>query len=322
MHRQSELDAQSTSSPWIWIVAALGAHTGWGAYPVFARYLQTVSRLPSMSLLFAGSLLALALLTIALWSRLDRRLFRSQVLWVFAGIVVLRSITNLLAARYTLSIYVQLITLMTPFVVALLSATVFRDRIPPYTGRAITLALVGSLLMMSGDVGQAGVRLALTAGDWLGIALATVSMVFLSLYMIVVRRTAQNDVPAEAVFLVQLVVIAVVSLPLSLVLGEEWQRWQTLQLADWLVFGGFSVGVLLGANVAQISALRYLGAPMVSSLLAWRLVSALVVAGLLLDERLTSLWQIAGAGIVLITITWYLWQQRDPADGTTAKGSG
>lgn len=310
-HVESDVRQQSATQ-WIWVVAALGAHTGWGAYPVFARYLQTVSRLPSMSLLFAGNVVALAVLSVVLLPRLDWRLFRRRVLWLFAGIVVMRAITNLLAARYTLAIYVQLITLMTPFVVALLSATVFRDRIPPYTGRAITLALLGSILMMSGDVGQAGVTLALTPDDWLGIGLAITSVLFLSLYMIVVRRTAQDNVPAVSVFFTQLITVTVVTLVSSLLIGEEWAQWQRLQLSDWLVFAGFSLGVLLGANVTQISAIRELGAPMVSSLLAWRLVSAVVVAGLLLNEQLTSIWQVTGAGIVLVTITWYLWQQREP----------
>lgn len=313
MSQKVEAGVEQQSTQWIWVAAALGAHTGWGAYPVFARYLQTVSRLPSMSLLFAGNVIALAILSVVLLPRLDWRVFfRTHVLWLFAGIVVMRAITNLLAARYTLAIYVQLITLMTPFVVALLSATIFRDRIPPYTGRAITLALAGSIMMMSGDIGQAGVRLALTSSDWLGIGLAITSMLFLALYMIVVRRTAQDDVPAEAVFFTQLITVTIATLSISLLIGEEWTRWQTLQLPDWLIFAGFSLGVLLGANVAQISALRHLGAPMVSSLLAWRLVSALIVAGLLLNEQLTSIWQVVGAGIVLITITWYLWQQREP----------
>lgn len=312
MSQNVEADAQQQTTQWIWIVAALGAHTGWGAYPVFARYLQTVSRLPSMSLLFAGNAVALIALSVVLLPRLDWRLFRTRVLWLFAGIVVMRAITNLLAARYTLAIYVQLITLMTPFVVALLSATVFRDRIPPYTGRAITLALVGSILMMSGDIGQAGVTLALTPDDWIGIGLAITSVLFLSLYMLVVRRTAQDNVPAVSVFFTQLITVTTVTLVTSLLIGEDWAQWQTLQLPDWLVFAGFSLGVLLGANVTQISAIRQLGAPMVSSLLAWRLVSALIVAGLLLNEQLTSIWQVTGAGIVLVTITWYLWQQREP----------
>jgi drug/metabolite transporter (DMT)-like permease len=75
------------------------------------------------------------------------------------------------------------------------------------------------------------------------------------------------------------------------------------------------LGVLVGANLGQIVALRRLGAPLVSSLLAWRLVSAMVVGVLLLDERLTSPWQALGAGAVLVTITWYLWQQRVVENG-------
>ena len=34
-------------SNWFWLAATLMAQTGWGAYPVMARYLQTVSDLPS-----------------------------------------------------------------------------------------------------------------------------------------------------------------------------------------------------------------------------------------------------------------------------------
>ena len=110
--------------------------------------------------------------------------------------------------------------------------------------------------------------------------------------------------------LVQLIAILAFSLIVSLVLGEEWHRWQELTPFDWLIFLAFSLGVLFGANMGQVGALRHLGAPMVSSLLAWRLVSALIFAALLLDERLTSPVQFLGALIVLTTITWYLRRQR------------
>jgi drug/metabolite transporter (DMT)-like permease len=44
-------------------------------------------------------------------------------------------------------------------------------------------------------------------------------------------------------------------------------------------------------------------------MMAWRLVSALFFAALLLGERLSSWIQLLGAVVVLVTITWYLWQQ-------------
>jgi len=276
---------------------------------VLARYLQTVSHLPSMSLLTLGYLFVLPVLAVVVLPRVHKRFLRLRILWLFAVIVFVRGITNLLAARYTLAIYVQLITLMTPFVVAMLSATFLHEPIPPYTGRAITLSSVGALLIMSGNVGKAGVHLALTPADWTGIALAFVSTLSLAVYMIIVRRTVLDDVPDQAVLLVQVVTLLAMSALLSFLLEEDWSRWRAIGPTDWLVFGAFSLGVLLGANTSQIKALRHLGAPLVSSLLAWRLVSALFVAALLLGERLTSPRQVFGTLIVLVTITWYLWRQ-------------
>ena len=307
MHATSE----ESSNVWIWVGAALAAHAGWGAYPVLARYLQRVSRLPSLSLLAFGNLLPLVIMLTTALPRVDKRAFREPILWAFALVVASRSITNLLAARYTLAIYVQLITLLTPFIVALLSATLFRDIIPRYTGRAMTVALIGAVMMMSGDIGRRGVSLALGPGDWLGIGLALTSSFFLAMYMILVRRTVRHQVPGEAVFIVQLIAIVTISTIISRLLGEPWSRWTQIGHRDWLVFAAYSAGVFLGANMLQISALRHLGAPMVSSLLASRLVSALLVGALLLGERLTTPWQGAGALIVFVTITWYLWQQSD-----------
>lgn len=312
---QAETESGGAAALWPWIIVSLAAHTAWGAYPVLARYLQTVSQLPSMTILVAGSLVALAALLATgraglVRLRLERRWFRSRLVWFFVLVIATRAVTNLLAARFTLAIYVQLVTLMTPFLVVLLSATLFHDRIPPYTGRAITLALVGALLMMSGDISETGRALALTASDALGIGLALISSLTLALYMLLIRRSMRHSIPGETMLLVQLISVLSVSLILSLLLGDDWGRWGQLQATDWLVFFTFAVGVFLGGNLGQIAGLRHLGAPMVSSLLAWRLVSALVVGALLLGERLTSIWQFLGALTVFLTITLYLWQQR------------
>jgi drug/metabolite transporter (DMT)-like permease len=300
----------STQGARPWIFAALAAHTAWGAYPVLARYLQTISLLPSMSLLVAGSAVALVALLIVVRPRLQLSLFRSRLMWFFLLVIIIRATSNLLAVRFTLAIYVQLITLMTPFLVVLLSASFLRDRIPPYTGRAIFLASIGALLMMSGNLSETGLRPDFGPDDWLGIGLAFGSSLTLALYMIIIRRGAQHQISGRSMLLVQLGAILVFSLVVSLLLGEEWQRWRRLTPFDWLIFLAFSLGVLFGANMGQVGALRHLGAPMVSSLLAWRLVSALVFAALLLDERLTSPVQFLGALIVLTTITWYLRRQR------------
>jgi drug/metabolite transporter (DMT)-like permease len=292
-----------------WLSVALIAHTGWGAYPVLARYMQTNSQLPSMSLLALGNLAGLIIISLLLWPRLHRYSFHHPLLWLFATIVVLRGVTNFLAARYTLSIYVQLITQMTPFLVALLSLTLLRERLPRYTGRAITLCLAGAVLMMSGNIDLTQALPDPNRLDWLGITLALVSSLALACYMLLVRHSARRAVPGEAMNVIQLLALFAFSLPASLALGEDWSRYLALETVDWLVFATFVLGVLVMSNLGQVGALRRLGAPLVSSLLAWRLVGALIIGAFLLNERLTSLWQILGAVLVLVTTSWYLWQQ-------------
>ncbi|NTV63259.1 MAG: EamA family transporter, partial [Oscillochloris sp.] len=79
-----------------WVFISLLAHTGWGAYPVLARYLQTVSLIPSMALLSLANLIAILVYTPFVIRQINLRHLRSRALWALAFIVVLRAITNLL----------------------------------------------------------------------------------------------------------------------------------------------------------------------------------------------------------------------------------
>ncbi|WP_238613581.1 DMT family transporter [Candidatus Oscillochloris fontis] len=317
MHKARSLGVHPTapvvSSAWVWMLISLMAHTGWGAYPVLARYLQTVSHIPSMALLATANIVALGFALPFIHRHLDLRQLRSPVLWGLALIVVVRAITNLLAARYTHAIYVQLITLMTPLLVALMSAGLFRDKLPPYTLPAIGFSLLGSLLMITGDLGAGELTLVMGMHDWIGIALACASTLCLASYMLLVPRIMRQSVPGETVLVVQLSALLGASIVISLVMGEDWGHFSSLGIGDWALFLVFALFVQLGANLGQIASLRNLGAPLVSSTMAWRLVSTLMIAALLLSERLTSLWQMLGAVIVLATITTYLWRQRSIA---------
>jgi drug/metabolite transporter (DMT)-like permease len=311
---QSSNQGETAVSSWQWLTLALISQLGWGAYPVFLRYLQTVSRIPSLSLLAAGNFLVLVLVLAARWRQIEWHIFRLPLLWLFGGLVVLRGVTNLLATRYTLAIFAQLIYLMTPFIVALLSRLVLREQLPRHTFKALTLCLLGAILIMSGNLSAVVGETAVTRNDWLGISLALASSFFLALYMLVTRSTARHHASGDSLLLVHLTALTLFSGVTSAILQEDWQQWANLQPADWLVFGLFAVGVLLGANLAQIRSIQQLGAPLVSSMMATRLISALLAGSLLLNERLSSGWQLLGVGVVFATLTWYL-RQRNGRSG-------
>ncbi|MEO1444154.1 MAG: EamA family transporter, partial [Chloroflexota bacterium] len=136
------------------IFVSLLAHASWGMYPVLARYLQTVSDLPTLSILALGNVIPLVVLSRYLFGHLDLSVFRQPIVWIFAAIVVFRAITNMASTRFTLSIYVQLITQATPFVVILISTVIFREQLPRYTIPAVTAALAGSVMMIGPNFGN------------------------------------------------------------------------------------------------------------------------------------------------------------------------
>ncbi len=293
---------------WGWYVAALAAHTGWGLYPVLGRYLQTVSGLPSMSVLVLGGIPMMIWFFGVILPRHGWRIYAMPVLWVFGAVTVLRSITNILSQRYTLAIYVQLIGLLTPFLVVALSNLVLKERAPRFTLPAIVLSTIGALLMMS-SIDAGGLTFTLTPSDWIGIGMALTSSLFLAMYMILVRRTAGIQISAVAVLAFQTVLIQIVALVISWLLQESWEQWLVIEPHDWAVFIAYVLVVVVGANGLQIASIRRLGAPLVSSLMGWRLVATLGAGMLLLNEHLTSPWQAAGMLLVLATVTWYLRQQ-------------
>lgn len=301
---------ETAVASWQWLTIALLSQLGWGVYPIFLRYLQTVSHIPSLSLLAAGNCVVLILVLATRWRQIEWHIFRLPLLWLFGGLVVLRGVTNLLATRYTLAIFAQLIYLMTPFIVALLSRVVLREQLPRHTFKALSLCLLGALLMMSGNLESAAQAAgSATRNDLLGISLALASSFFLALYMLITRRTAKHHASGESLLIVHITTLTLFAGLSSLLLQEDWQRWGQLQTTDWLVFGLFALGILLGANLVQLRSIQQLGAPLVSSMMASRLVSALIAGTILLNERLSSAWQLLGAGLVFVTLTWYLRQR-------------
>ncbi len=301
--QDSPSSPESATRKWLWL--AVLAHTGWGAYPVFARYLQTEAGLPSMSLLAVSMTavsLLLALTTRPRWGLL----LRQPLLPAFLLAVLVRAVTNLLAARFTFAIYVQLITLATPWVVAFFNALVFHESAPPYTGRTALLGTVGAGLMFSAALEQRGLVRPLGPSDLVGLALAGVSVLSLAWYMLLVRRSGVQRWKGSEVFFLQALVVMAVGWTATWLLREDWSPWWHMEPADWAVLLAFVGLVLFGANRLQIEVLQRVGARAVSALLPWRMVVVLVLGLWLLGERMTHWRQGVGLVLVLLALVLYL----------------
>jgi drug/metabolite transporter (DMT)-like permease len=287
----------------------------WGSYPVAAK--RALAEVPKFSLVFVATVAAA---TMGWWivrrqdARSGRAILRfllgERAMWGLALFVVLRSVTNILAIDLTRATWVQLIYLLTPFMVAILGTLFFGERTPRYTYRALLLSSFGAVLVLVTDWGDvmAGFR----PQDLLGLAVAGLSMLALATYFQMIRRSARRHITSPMILFQQSVAQALVLFMLTLVTGEDWSAWGDVSASGWLFVLWVIVGVFILGNLLQITAIGRASPALITSLMPLRLVSAIVLGWLILGEELTTVWQWLGAGLVLVTVSGYLWlQSRD-----------
>ncbi len=287
------------------LLIALTAHSGWAMYPVLNKAL--LAYLPPFTLLMVANGLALILAFFVARPRLSRTLLTDRAMLIFALITAARSITNILAVKYTLAIYVQLINLSTPFHVAWLARLLLKEKSPPYTFSALTVSGLGACLVIAPN--PTGLQWLPGPTDLLGIGLALLSSVFLGLYMTWSRQITLHDTHPMAAYFQQTLTLAILYTSLSWLTGEDWGVLRAQPLQVWLGIGALVAIVLVGAALLQIWALSRINAALFSTLISWRLVVALVAAWGLVGERLQSIWQAIGALLVMVTVTLYLGYQ-------------
>jgi len=303
----------TTPSIWPYIWLGLLAHLIWGSYPVFAK--RAVMEVPKFSLLFFASFSA-TLVGFMLVRKRDglsgKELWDtmrySRVLWLLAFFVVLRSTTNIISIELTRATWVQLVNIMTPFPVAILGVLFFAQTTPPYTYRALLISTIGAVLMLVAD--WSDIFTGITPRDVLGLCVAIISTLALATYFQLVRRSHTQRASNGMIMVQQGVAMSTTFLILSLLAGEDWNQWLTVSTAGWLAVIGVVWLVQVGGNLVQITALGGTNPALVTSMMALRLVSALVLAWLILDEMLVSPTQWLGVIIVIGAVTTYLLLQR------------
>jgi drug/metabolite transporter (DMT)-like permease len=131
------------------------------------------------------------------------------------------------------------------------------------------------------------------------------------------RKGTVNDAHPAVFHFQQALTLVTVHGTISLVSGEDWGAWRGQPAEVWVGFAVLVLVLLVGAAF-MIFSLSRVNATLVSTLISWRLVVALLVAWPLLGERLVTLWQAVGALLVMATVTAYVAYQashQGEADG-------
>lgn len=294
-----------------WLVLSVAVQSLIGASMVPVRYLQTVAGFPSLGILAVADLLAFSVMAWWMIPKIRKRDLSSKTLWVMVAIVVFRTITLTLANRFTATYIVQLINLLAPFIVVLFDRIVNHSKLPKFTILAITLSLIGGGLIIFGGISDRPMAGLLTTTDGLGLALALIGTVGIAAYMVIVKHGQQIGLPFELVYISQVGTMAILMTGLSLGVGENWQAFGNINWQSGLALAFVAFGMEIGLKVGNITTLRKLGAPLVSSMLAVRLVAAIFLGWIILGERPESPLQWIGIVIVVVTISWYLSQQTE-----------
>jgi len=305
MHDEARVRHPNTG--WLFLSVLVQASIGASVVPF--RYMQTVAGLPGLALVGLSTLVAFLIMSWKLIPKIDKRYWSSKTLWFMVAIVIVRTILLIFATRFTKAYIVQLINLLAPFLVVLLNRVFVRSPLPQYTIPAISLSLFGSVLMIFGGLVDQPLALLLTNQDLVGITFAFFATFGIAAYMMIVKRGQQIGLPFEIVYISQVGTLMVMMPLLSLSLGEDWSLFGKMDWIAGIALVVNAVGVEVGCKIGNISVLRALGAPLVSSMLAVRLVAALFLGWFILGERLDSALQWVGALIVVLTVTGYLLNQ-------------
>ncbi len=307
-------EVQRSSPPSIWPYVWLGvlAHLLIGAYPVFGK--RAIAEVPKFSLVLLASLAIMGAGFAVMrwregmtWRKVWRVLRHERILWWFALIIAVRSVTNILSISLTKAVWVQLIGILAPFPVALLGVWFFGQATPRYTYRALMLCTIGAVLILVEDWGHIGADI--TRNDALGLTLALISMLAFALYYQLIRKSHVRDVTSGLILFQQGLAMATSFAILTVVTGEDWSAWTSVSTGGMMAALTVIFVTMVGGNLAQIIAVGSVTPALITSFMALRLVSAMVLGWLILGEMLVSPTQWLGAALVVGTVTVYLWLQ-------------
>ncbi|NOZ49219.1 MAG: DMT family transporter [Chloroflexi bacterium] len=305
--------SQAQASLWPYVGLGILAHVLIGSYPVFGK--RAIAEVPKFGLvMIAAMAMMLTAAGIMRWrEHVSRQQFmqvvrEQKVLWLFSVVVAARSVTNILSISLTQAVWVSLIGILAPFPVAMLGNWVFAEPTPPFTYRAAVLATAGAVLMLVPDWSSIGAGF--TASDVLGIAVALVSLLLFAVHYHLIRRSHHRHATSGMILFQQGLAMTTAFFILTVLTHEDWSAWGRASSTGWLAVLAVILLPQVGGNLSQITAMSRITPALITSFIALRLVSALLLAGVVLGEQLVAPSQWLGAALVIVVVSGYLALQR------------
>ncbi len=291
MHSSSTLARADTLRGALFVALSAGA---FGAMAIFGRYAYAggadVLGLLTLRFVIGGGVLA------AVACRRGVAWPRGRTLWGIAAMGALgyvgQSLCYFIALQHAQASLVALLLYLYPAFVTLLAALWLGERLTLMKGAALVLCLAGSALMVGGGKGEP-----------LGIALGMTAAIVYSLYIVAGARLTRGVDPLATTAVVCLAAAAVFcTVSVVRTLSGAPPHLPGTALA-WAALVAIALVSTVTAMLAFFAGLTRLGAARTSMLSTLEPVVTVLLAAVLLGERLTLLQGIGGAA-VLAAVLW------------------
>jgi drug/metabolite transporter (DMT)-like permease len=196
-----------------------------------------------------------------------------------------QAMSYLTALKYASSGLVALLLYLYPICVAILSATLLREKITRPTAAALGLALLGLAL----TVGPEG-------GHLLGILLAIAAAIIYSVYILVGTQVLKQVSPIQS----STIIFASAGAASGLLMFATGPRWPA-STAGWVTIGAIVIVATVVPVVTFLGGLRRIGPTNAALLSTLEPAVTVVLAATLLGERLKPL-SLLGGGLILLAV--------------------
>lgn len=284
----------------------------------------------------------------ALRREIDGRRFRLSRRAVLLLLGTTAALTSVMLAQvysllFTQAYLSQMVFLLAPLLVALMARALLSSPLPPGLFPALLFMLLGAgMVIVSkaigggggggqspghgagwllawaplgqsvGPAGFPGLGGELTWRDGVGLSLAFVGTLALAFFMLLVQtsRCLSDQAILWCSFLTQAILCGTLTLWLE---RDRWHVVQHLTWHEWGLVAAVAVAFTWAANLGQQTVIRKLGAPQAAAFLPARLLGSLLASYPLLSEGISSAAELAGAFLLLASVTWYLRLQQQAA---------